>query len=106
MIYEERVYATVPGRMPALVKRFKDHTFRIFEKHGMEVVFIGLSEFSENSNNELAYVLRFDSYADMAEKWAGFMSDPEWVEVRAASEVDGAIVAKVSRKVINPGVFG
>ncbi|MCW2718334.1 NIPSNAP family protein, partial [Pseudonocardia sp.] len=42
MIYEIREYTTVPGRMPALVKRFKDHTLQIFERLGMEVTFISL----------------------------------------------------------------
>lgn len=105
MIYEIREYTTVPGRMPALVKRFKDHTLRIFERMGMEVTFISLTELGENSNNELVYVMRFDSHDDMATKWAAFMADPEWREARAASEVDGPIVARIGRRVLNPGMF-
>ena len=76
MIYEIREYTTVPGRMPALVKRFKDHTLGYFRKHGMEVVFITLTELGSNSNNELVYVLRFDSYDDMVTKWAAMQADP------------------------------
>ena len=106
MIYEIREYTTVPGRMPALVKRFKNHTLRIFERMGMEVTFISLTELGENSNNELVYVMRFDSYDDMATKWAAFTADPEWREKRASSEVDGPIVASIRRRVLNPGVFG
>jgi NIPSNAP len=106
VIYEIREYTTVPGRMPALVKRFKDHTLRIFERIGMEVTFISLTELGDNSNNELVYVMRFDTYEDMAAKWAAFMADPEWREKRAASEVDGPIVASIRRRVLNPGVFG
>jgi hypothetical protein len=105
MIYEIREYTTVPGRMPALVKRFTDHTLRIFARHGMEVAFMSLTELGGNSNNELVYVMAFDSYDDMASKWAGFMADPEWREIRSASEVDGPIVASISRRVLNPAPF-
>ncbi|MHA6796454.1 NIPSNAP family protein [Pseudonocardia bannensis] len=105
MIYEIREYTTVPGRMPALIKRFKDHTLGIFEKHGMECVFISLTELGDNGNNELVYVMKWDSYDEMADKWAAMMSDPEWVKVKTASEEDGPIVAKLSRRVLNPGVF-
>lgn len=105
MIYEIREYTTVPGRMPALVKRFTDHTLGLFAKHGMEVVFMSVTELGGNSNNELVYVMRFDTYDDMASKWAGFMADPQWREVRGASEVDGPIVASISRRVLSPALF-
>jgi hypothetical protein len=105
MIYEIREYTTVPGRMPALVKRFKDHTLGFFRKHGMELVFITLTELGSNSNNELVYVLRFDSYDDMVIKWAAMQADPEWREARSASEADGPIVAVVNRRVLSPAAF-
>jgi hypothetical protein len=106
VIYEIREYTTVPGRMPALVKRFKDHTLQIFERMGMEVTFISLTELGDDSNNELVYVMRWDSYEDMAAKWAAFGADPEWRERRAESEAEGPIVARISRRVLNSGVFG
>ena len=105
MIYEIREYTTVPGRMPALVKRFQDHTLRLFAQHGMEVVFISLTELGADSNNELVYVMKFASYEEMVAKWAGFLADPEWREARAASEADGPIVAQISRRVLNPAAF-
>lgn len=105
MIYEIREYTTVPGRMPALVRRFKDHTLPIFKRMGMEVTFISLTELGGNSNNELVYVMRFDSHDEMVAKWAAFMADPEWREARTASEADGPIVANLSRRVLNPGAF-
>jgi hypothetical protein len=105
VIYEIREYTTVPGRMPALVKRFKNHTLEIFARFGMEVAFISLTELGANSNNELVYVLKFDSYDDMVTKWAAFLADPEWQEVRKASEADGPIVASISRRVLTPGPF-
>ena len=105
MIYELREYTTVPGRMPALINRFKDHTLDIFARLGMEVVFMSTTDLGPNVSNELVYVMRFDSYEDMAAKWAAFRADPEWNEVRKASEADGPIVAAVSRRVLSPAAF-
>ena len=106
MIYEIREYTTLPGRMPALVKRFNDDTLPIFARMGMEVTFMSLTELGDDSTNELVYVMRFDSYDDMATKWAAFQADPDWRAARAASEADGPIVARISRRVLNPGPFG
>ena len=105
MIYEIREYTTVPGRMPALVKRFNEHTLRLFQRHGMDLDFISLTAVGDNSNNELVYVLRFADYAELERKWAAFMSDPEWQRARAESEVDGPIVARINRRILNPAPF-
>jgi NIPSNAP protein len=105
MIYEIREYTTVPGRMPALVKRFNNHTLGYFRKHGMEVVFLSVTELGANSNNELVYVLQFDSYDDMESKWAAFQADPGWRDARSASEADGPIVASISRRVLSAAPF-
>jgi hypothetical protein len=105
MIYELREYTTVPGRMPALVRRFNDHTLGIFARLGMEVVFMSVTDLGADSTNELVYVMRFDSYDDMATKWAAFRADPEWNEARGASEADGPIVARVNQRVLSSAPF-
>ena len=105
MLYEVREYETVPGRMPALIARFREHTLGLFEKHGFDLAFISLTEFGDNSNNELVYVLRFNSYQEMQERWAVFLADPEWVKVRKESERDGPIVARVRRRLLTDAPF-
>ena len=105
MLYELRTYESVPGRMPALAARFRDHTFALFEKHGLELVFMAMTEFGENSNNELVYVLRFQSYQEMQDRWAAFQADPEWRRARQESEKDGPLVARVSRRLLNAAAF-
>jgi hypothetical protein len=105
VLYELREYESVPGRMPALVARFRDHTLGLFEKHGLELVFMTVTEFGANSNNELVYVLRFQSYQEMQERWAAFQGDPEWRRVRQESEKDGPLVARLSRRLLNAAAF-
>ncbi|MEV8195283.1 NIPSNAP family protein [Rhodococcus pyridinivorans] len=105
MIYELREYTAVPGMLPQLVKRFNENTLKLFEKHGMEVAFIGHTAFGEDSVNELVYALQFNSYAEIEERWDAFLSDPEWQEAKVASEADGPLVKSVRRRVINPSIF-
>ena len=104
MIYELRVYHCVPGRLPALLKRFDTITLKLWEKHGIRqagfwTVLIG------ESNQVLYYLLAWDSLADRETKWNGFASDPEWLSARAETERDGAIVAKVTNEMLQPTSF-
>src|SRR5665213_2788025 len=85
MIYEMRVYRCVPGRLPALLKRFQDVTLKIWDKHGIKQAGFWTTLIGE-SNHELTYLLAWESLADREKKWNAFMVDPEWVNARAASE--------------------
>ncbi|HZP54473.1 NIPSNAP family protein [Actinocrinis sp.] len=106
MFYEIREYTTVPGRMTALIKRNNEVVLPLFTKHDMNLVFMSVTELGENSNNELVYMLQWETYAEMAQKWAAYMSDPEWIEAKAASEADGPILERIRRRIVNPTPFG
>jgi len=105
VIYELREYTVVPGRLPALIRRFNEHGLKGMSKHGMEVVFISLTEFGTNTLNEIVYVLRFDSYDDLERKWKAFFADPEWIEAKRVSQVDGPIVASLRRRILSATPF-
>ena len=74
MIYELRIYETIPGRLPALNDRFANHTVGFFEKHGIHVVGFWTEEIG--TSNQLVYMLGFDSLADREQKWARLPSRP------------------------------
>ncbi|MFN0055605.1 MAG: NIPSNAP family protein [Planctomycetales bacterium] len=94
-LYELRTYTTHPGRLPALHARFRDHTMKLFEKHGMQNGMYWVPTDEKLKDNTLIYVVSHAS-ADAAKKsWDAFINDPEWHKVRDASEKDGKIVAKV-----------
>src|SRR5437762_13851521 len=94
MLYELRTYEVLPGRMPALNKRFAQVTLRIFGRYGIEVIGFWTNEVGGYSN-ELIYMLRFDDMGDRERKWATFAADEEWQRERAASEADGLIVNRL-----------
>ncbi|MDU6243108.1 MAG: NIPSNAP family protein, partial [Bradyrhizobium sp.] len=94
MIYESRVYRCVPGRLPALLKRFETITLKMFEKHGIRPAGFFTTLIGE-SNQELTYYLAWESLAERETKWTAFQTDPEWIEARAKTEADGQIVANI-----------
>src|SRR5579871_710949 len=104
MIYETRVYRCLPGRLPALLKRFDTITLKLWEKHGIRQAGFWTTLVGE-SNQELTYLLAWDSMAEREKKWSAFLADPEWIEKRTASEKDGPIVANVTNAFLQPTSF-
>ncbi len=91
MIYELRIYTVHPGRMGDLLARFRDHTCRLFEKHGITNVGYWKNHLG-GRNDELWYILGYEDLAHRDRAWAAFASDPEWLEAMAASEADGPLL--------------
>lgn len=91
--FEYRVYEVVPGRLPALHRRFQTITMGYFEKHGITVV--GFWDAVVGTSNELHYILRWDDAAHRERAWGAFQADEGWQRDRAETERDGAIVARV-----------
>ena len=104
MIYELRVYHCLPGRLPALIKRFETVTMRLFEKHGFRQAGFWTVAIGE-SNQDLIYILQWESMADREKRFASFQSDPEWIEARRKSEEDGPLVASISNTIMTPTAF-
>lgn len=104
MIYELRVYTANPGRMGRLQARFRDHTTRLFERHGIKNVGYWTNAIGGRSD-ELWYVLAFESLGHREQAWAAFLADPEWRKVREESEVDGPLVHHVENRMLNPTDF-
>ncbi len=92
-VYEMRIYHAAPGKLDDLNKRFREHTVKLFEKHGMEN--IGYWTPIDNTNNLLIYVLAFPSRAARDTAFKEFGADPEWKEAAKASEANGKLVTRV-----------
>jgi hypothetical protein len=104
MIYELRVYRAVPGQMAKLQTRFRDELPRIWGKHGIHAIGFWTTLIGESSN-ELTYILRWESLADLERKWAAFLNDPGWHKVRDDGERDGPIVESISNQILTPTAF-
>ena len=104
MIYELRIYHCLPGRLPKLLDRFKNHTLRIWEKHGIRQAGFWTTLIGE-SNMTLTYMLAWNSLAEREQKWTAFVSDPEWAAAKGESEKDGQIVANIVSSLLEPTAF-
>ena len=104
MIYELRIYHCMPNRLPALLKRFETVTLDMFKKHGIRQAGFWTTLVGE-SNQNMFYMLAWESLAEREKKWTAFATDPEWLAKRAESEKDGPIVATLSTQFLEPTKF-
>jgi hypothetical protein len=94
-VFEIRTYTTAEGKLQDLHQRFREHTMKLFERHGMVNIAYWTPQDPKLAGNTLIYVLAHKSRQAAADSWAAFGNDPEWKKVRAASEANGRIVIKV-----------
>lgn len=99
--YELRTYYAAPGKLEELHARFRNHTMRLFKKHGIEVVgFWGPTDKEKGSENTLVYVLVYPNREARDKAWRAFGSDPEWRAAAAESEKNGRLTAKVESVIL------
>lgn len=102
-VYEMRTYYTHPGKLDDLNKRFRDHTLKFFEKHGMTNVGYWVPQDSaKGSHNTLVYIISHASREQARENWRGFSADPGWRKVAQESEANGKIVQRVESVFLDP----
>lgn len=104
MIYELRIYHAVPGKLPALNRRFEHVTLKFFDKHGIRpvgfwTVYVG------DSNQDLYYILEWENLSEREDKWSAFQNDPEWIEARRESQQDGPLYTHVTNLILSPTAY-
>ena len=92
-VFELRTYYAPEGRLDDLQARFRDHTLKLFEKHGLTS--IGYWVPIDNPDNKLVYLLAFPNREAREAAWKSFFADPVWQDVKKQTEANGRIVAKV-----------
>ena len=105
-VYELRTYTTPDGKLEALKTRFRDHTVRLFERHGITNIGYWTPADPPLSSNTLIYIIAHDSREAAKKSWSAFGADPEWQKARAASMADGqSLTTKVESVFLNPVDF-
>ena len=97
-VFELRTYKATPGNLDNLHARFRDHTTRIFRKHGMEIVGYWSPTSEEEREDTLVYMLEHADLETATASWQAFIADPEWAEVAAASNANGQILGGIEAK--------
>lgn len=94
-VFELRIYTTHPGKLDALHARFRDHTCRLFQKHGIELIGFWTPTEGERAKDTLIYLVAFPSVEAQKKAWQAFRDDPQWQKAKADSEKDGVLVKEV-----------
>ena len=97
-VFEMRTYYAAPGKLEDLQARFRNHTVKLFEKHGMTNVgyWVPVDEKTgQPSGNTLVYILAYPSLEARTKSWDGFRNDAAWTAARNESEKNGKLVEKV-----------
>lgn len=101
-VFEMRTYYTNPGKMEALHARFRNHTCKLFQKHGITLVGFWSPTDAKEAERKMVYILAFPSREAADKSWQAFRDDPEWKAAKAASEKDGVLVEKVESVFLHP----
>ncbi len=102
-IFELRTYTAAPGKMDALNARFRNHTNKLFEKHGMTIIGFWMPAKQKEGEAKLIYILAYPSKEAADKSWKAFRDDPEWKKVVAETEKNGRLLAKPPESVyMNP----
>lgn len=101
-VFEMRTYTAAEGKLPALHARFRDHTNKLFRKHGMQIIGYWVPAEEPKSQNTLVYMLAFPSKDACRKSWDAFRKDPDWLKAKADSEVNGKLVDKAESVFLNP----
>jgi hypothetical protein len=94
-VYELRVYHAAPGKLGELLARFRDHTAKLFEKHGMKNVADWTPVDDPERGNMLVYILQHPSREAATANWKSFQDDPEWKRVKEESEANGKLAERI-----------
>lgn len=104
-VFEMRVYYAPEGKMDALHARFRDHTNKLFDKHGISVVGFWSPTDPVEAKRKLVYILAYPSREAADKSWAAFRADPDWKAAKAESEKNGTLVEKIESTFLNPTDF-
>ena len=98
-VFELRTYTAAPGKLDALNARFRQHTNRLFEKHGMTIIGFWMPLKQKEGEDKLIYILAYPSKEAADKSWKAFRDDPEWQKARTESEKNGSLLAKAPESV-------
>jgi hypothetical protein len=101
-VFELRIYHANPGKMKALHARFRDHTNKLFKKHGLEIIGFWSPLDEKEAERKLYYILAYPSKEAAERSWKAFREDPDWIRAKKESEKDGVLVDKVESVYMSP----
>jgi NIPSNAP len=104
MIYQLRIFTDHPGRVDAHINRFREHTCRLLEKHGITVIGC-FTTANEEHGDQVVFITAHESLEAMQAAQRAFASDPEQNAMVRDSEKDGPIIEHSDNWYLKPSDF-
>jgi hypothetical protein len=104
MIYQLRIFTDHPGRVDAHINRFREHTCRLLEKHGITVVGCWTTATSDHTD-QVVFMTAHESLEAMQSAQKAFAADPEQNAMVKESELDGPIIHHSDNCYLQPADF-
>lgn len=101
-LFEMRTYIANEGKFEDLHKRFREHTNKLFEKHGMTLIGYWTPVEGPEAKNTLVYILAYPNREGREKSWKAFMADPDWQAAYKASHANGPLVKEAKSTFLNP----
>jgi hypothetical protein len=100
-IHQLRVYELFDNTKQASHARYRDHVMRLMARHGFKIV--AAWESPRDGGTDLVYLLEWPDEKTMAERWAAFRADPEWVRIKSETEsTERPLVGEIRERVLYP----
>ena len=109
-VHQLRIYEVHGGNEQPFHHRFRDHALRIMARHDFNV--LATWEARSGERTEFVYLLEWPDEATMKARWASFMADQEWAEIKKQTgQAHGRFVDGIQDRTLrltdySPGTLG
>ena len=80
VVHQLRIYEIFENNKQAFHDRFRDHAMRIMAKYDFNIV--AQWEAKNGARTEFVYLLEWPDEQTMKDRWAKFMADQEWANIK------------------------
>jgi hypothetical protein len=99
VVHQLRVYEIFDNNKQAFHDRFRDHAMRIMKKYDFNIVSIW--EAKNGERTEFVYLLEWPDEATMKDRWAQFMADQEWKDIKKETAAKyGTLVGEIQDRTL------
>jgi NIPSNAP protein len=100
-IHQLRIYEIFDGNKKAFHNRFRDHAMRIMARYDFKIV--AMWETKKDDRTEFVYLLEWPDKETMRDRWAKFMADKEWADIKKeTSRIHGSMVGEIEDRTLEP----
>jgi hypothetical protein len=99
-IHQLRIYEIFDTNKQAFHDRFRDHAMRIMKNYDFNIV--AQWEAKNGARTEFVYLLEWPDEATMKDRWAKFMADKEWADIKKETAAKhGKLVGEIQDRTLN-----